>query len=263
MSTIGLRLVDGGSSVEVELDELTTAHRSEIEYQLMLAGATTTSRGLRLTAFAFRRTAPRLARLLRRTEAQVEWDPGVEGLLRTQLDEIRARRSAEITPSLAPEEVETAVRFTGRFTRDLTERQQQNLGRLLATTHGANFSVPGAGKTTTLLAAYEALRGRGVVDRLLVVAPKNAFVSWDDELAECYDAGSVPTLYRASGGRRGVAAGLASDPEIVLVTYQLLPNVIEIVKAWARRHNTHVTLDESHRTKAGYSVLYARPLLSG
>ena len=49
------------------------------------------------------------------------------------------------------------------------------------------------------------------------------------------------------------SAGLDSDPEIVLVTYQLLPNVIEVIKAWARRHRIHVALDESHRTKAGYS----------
>ena len=247
--------------MEIELDELTTAQRGEIEYLLMQAGGTITVRGLRLDAFPFRRAAPDLASLFRQTGAEVRWDPGVEGLLLTQLNEIRARRSAASTRPFTPDEVETAVRATGRFARILTDRQLANLGRLLASTHGANFSVPGAGKTTTLLAVYEALRGRTAVDRLLVVAPKNAFVSWDDEVAECYIDGSVQGVTRATGGQRGVMAALDADPEIVLITYQLLPNVIEVVKAWARRHNTHVTLDESHRAKAGYSGVYASAAL--
>lgn len=257
MSTIALRLVDSGASVEIELLDLSTAHRSEIEYQLMMAGGTTSARGLRLPAFAFRRAAPDLAGVLRRSGADVQWDSGVEVLLLTQLDEIRARRSGASAATHAPDAVEAAVRATGRFVRPLTDEQRANLGRLLAITHGANFSVPGAGKTATLLATYEALRGRHAVNRLLVVAPKNAFVSWDDEIIECYADGEAPLLRRATGGRRGVAAALDADPEVVLVTYQLLPNVIDIVKAWARRHNAHVVLDESHRAKAGYSGVYS------
>ena len=257
MSTISLRLVDSAATVEIELLDLSTAHRSEIEYQLMLAGGTTSARGLRLPAFAFRRAAPDLAGLLRRTGAEVHWDGGVETLLYTQLAELRARQAAETAAPLTPGEVEAAVRVTGRFVRPLTDQQRTNLGQLLAITHGANFSVPGAGKTATVLATYEALRGRNAVGRLLVVAPKNAFVSWDDEVSECYREETAPLVRRATGGRRGVIAALDADPEVVLVTYQLLPNVIDLVKEWARRHNTHVVLDESHRAKAGYSGVYS------
>lgn len=252
MSTISLRLANDGVTVEIELSDLTTAQRSEIEYQLMLSGATRTAGSLHLGSFAFRRAAPELAPLLRRSGADVRWDPGVEGLLVTQLDEIRARRSAQDARMFSPDEVDAAVRASGRFSRPLTHRQQADLGRLLTLPHGANFSVPGAGKTTTLLATYEAMRGQERVDRLLVIAPKNAFVSWDEEMAACYE-GDPPVLIRAVGGRAGVAAVLGRDPEIVLVTYQLLPNVIDVVKDWARRHAVHVVLDESHRTKAGYA----------
>lgn len=260
MSTISLRLANDGVTVEIALTDLTTAQRSEIEYQLMLAGATRSSAGLHVDSFAFRRAAPEMAPLLRRTGAEVVWDAGVEALLVTQLEEIRARRSAESAHPLRTEEVEAAVRATGRFTRPLTGRQQTNLGRLLALPHGANFSVPGAGKTATLLATYEAFRGYERVDRLLVVAPKNAFVSWDDEVAACYEH-EAPNLIRAVGGRAGVAAALTRNPEIVLVTYQLLPNVIDLVKSWARRHHVHVVLDESHRTKAGYAGVTASTAL--
>lgn len=262
MSTISLRLVDGGATVEIELVDLSTAERGEIDYQLRLAGAATSALGLRLEAFAFRRAAPDLAPLLRRTGAETTFDPGVEQLLLTQLNEIRARRSAETAVPLSPAEVEQAVRSTGRFTRVLTDQQQDNLGQLLVLGHGANFSVPGAGKTATLLAEYEAMRGQALVDRLLIVAPKNAFLSWDDELDVCYANDDRPLATRASGGRQGVALTLGADPEIVLVTYQTLPNVIDLISTWARHHHTHVVLDESHRAKAGYNGVYATAALA-
>lgn len=263
MASITLRLIEGESTVAVELEDVNTAARSELEYALMLAGGAVSGGGFTVSAFAFRRSSIELATLIRRSGADVRIEDGVDRLLRTQLDEIRARRAAEdgLEP-LSADEVETAVRATGRFTRNLNDRQLINLGRLLVLTHGANFSVPGAGKTATLLALYEACRRDDTANRLLVVGPKNAFLSWEQEIDECYaEVASRPGVARMTGGRRGVVAGLLNDPEIVLITYQLLPNVIDLVKAWARRHRTHITLDESHRAKAGLSGVYAAAAL--
>jgi hypothetical protein len=178
MAEISLRLVDGGSEVEIALTEVTPGAQGELEYALMQAGGTITGGCLRISAFRFRRDGRGIAALLQRSGADITMDTKVERLLRLQLDEIRARQAAEtsLTP-LDPAAVEAAVTATGRFGRSLTDRQLRNLGRLLALRHGANFSVPGAGKTATLLAIFEALRGLDEVDRLLVVAPKNAFLS--------------------------------------------------------------------------------------
>jgi SNF2 family DNA or RNA helicase len=263
MAEISLRLVDGGMAVEAELVGVSPGAQSELEYALMQAGGTFGGRGIRISAFRFRRGGRGLATLLRRTGAEIRMDAAVEDLLRLQLEEIQARRAAETDLAvLQDNDVESAVRSTGRFSRNLTDRQIQNLGRLLALRHGANFSVPGAGKTTTLLAIFESLRGRRLVDRLLVVAPKNAFLSWEQEVAECYRGHQAPNMARLSGGRRGVAnALLADDAEILLITYQLLPNVIDLVRTWARRHQAHVALDESHRAKAGYSGVYSSAAL--
>ncbi len=263
MAEISLRLIDGGSEVEIALTEVTPGAQGELEYALMHAGGTITGGGLRISAFRFRRDGRGIAALLQRSGADITMDTEVERLLRLQLDEIRARQAAEtsLTP-LDPAAVEAAVTATGRFGRPLTDRQLRNLGRLLALRHGANFSVPGAGKTATLLAIFEALRGLDEVDRLLVVAPKNAFLSWEQEIIECYIPGHVPAVARLTGGRRGVAAALlADDAEIYLITYQLLPNVVDLVGTWAARHRTHVALDESHRAKAGYSGVYSTAAL--
>lgn len=258
MPTVVLRLRDGGRQVQLELVEVEGGAALELEHTLLLNGATAHAGGFTLPTLAFRRNATDLARLLRRVPASVSFDEGVEALLRTQLAELAARRQAERElQALTAEQVTERVNATGRFRRTLTDRQVDNLTKLLALPHGANFSVPGAGKTSTLLALYEARRGEQGIDRLLVVAPKNAFISWEEELEECFWEGDRPILRRLTGGLAGVTRALDEDPEIALITYQLLVNVADRVKTWAARHHTHVALDESHRIKAGYAAVTA------
>jgi SNF2 family DNA or RNA helicase len=262
MSAVALRLRDTGRTVEVEFEDPGDVALTQARHALASLDAERCANGFLLPAHAFRRGAVTLARALRMVGAEVEFDEGVEAILRTQLEEIEARRSAETElEPLSPEDTLGAVMVTGRFRREPNERQIENLGRLIALRHGANFSVPGAGKTSTLLALYEALRGRDVADRLLVVAPKNAFVAWEDELALCYREEGRPTLCRLQGGGAGVAAALADDPEIALITYQLLPNVEDVVKMWAAAHRTQVALDESHRVKSGHTAVTAAAAL--
>ena len=52
----------------------------------------------------------------------------------------------------------------------------------------ANFSVPGSGKTASVLGTFAYLRERDLVDRIIVLSPKNAFGSWRDEWAACFGA---------------------------------------------------------------------------
>lgn len=262
MAAVALRLRDMGRTVEVQFEDPADVALAQARHTLVSLDAERHANGFVLPVHAFRRGAVTLARALRAAGAEVEFDDGVEAILRTQLEEIEARRAAdtELEP-LSPEGVVDAVKTSGRFRREPNQRQIENIGRLITLRHGANFSVPGAGKTSTLLALYEALRARGIVDRLLVVAPKNAFVAWEDELQLCYREEECPVLRRMQGGAAGVAAALASGPEIALITYQLLPNVEDIVKAWAAGHRTQVALDESHRVKSGHAAVTAAAAL--
>jgi hypothetical protein len=177
VSGVRVALRDGGRLVQLTLGDASGGARSELEHTLLVGGAQPVDGGFRLPALAFRRGAVEIARLLRRLDVEIDLDVGVEALLRTQLEEIADRRQAETTRrGLSREEVEALVGGDKRFDRSLTERQIDNLKRLLALRHGANFSVPGAGKTTTLLAVYESVRHRDRIEQLLVVAPKNAFI---------------------------------------------------------------------------------------
>jgi len=261
-SLVRLSVVPDGAEVRITSDTIGTGLRGELTQLLIAHGGVPESDGFRLPILGFRRCAVDLAAILRSTGARVEYDEGAERLLRLHLAEIRARREAEAdTTGLAPEYVQQLVYASGRFVRVLTPQQVRDLARLLRLAHGANFSVPGAGKTTSLLAIYEVSRHRGQVVQLLLVAPKNAFLSWETEIEKCFRASSRPTTTRLTGGRDGVSAAISLSPEIALITYQLLPNVDNVIRSWIQGAPTHVVLDESHRIKGGYGGLLARTAL--
>jgi hypothetical protein len=146
------------------------------------------------------------------------------------------------------------------FERPLSAQQLRNVGRIAALPAAATFSVPGAGKTTEALAWFFLQAEPG--DRLLVVAPKNAFATWDEQLAECAPSLARP-FARLRGGPPRIGPMLADDPRFMLITYQQLARarVTDMVAAHVAQHRCHVFLDESHRIKAGVSAASARAVL--
>ena len=132
-----------------------------------------------------------------------------------------------------------------RFARALKDFQVRDLSRLAALYHGANFSVPGAGKTCVAYAVYEASRVSDRVDRLLVVAPLSAFDSWLEEASRCMEP--VPRIHRLTDGRA------PADTEVLLINYQRLASRFERVAEWVSEGRAMVILDEAHRMKRGRS----------
>lgn len=236
---------------------------TDIASLLLSYDATPKGRGFRLSRFSLYLLAQDLGHLMLRHNLDAEYDPQVRELLEVHVREIRAREDAETDRRhLSNEETLSLVQRSNRFGRRLTSEQIRDLGRLLKIAHGANFSVPGSGKTATLYGCYEALRGSDSIDQLLVVAPKNAFLSWEQESEDCYpDVKNRPSIARLAGGAVKAATALSADPEIALITYQFLPNVLELVKSWAGRLRTQVVLDESHRIKSGMGGVYAHAAL--
>lgn len=143
------------------------------------------------------------------------------------------------------------------FARALKSHQVRNIRRLAALRAAATFSVPGAGKTTEALATFAYRRELG--DRLLVIAPKNAFVAWDEQLRECFP-GESREFVRLRGAN--IARALQEDPPYMLVSYQQVPRSRELITQHLARHRVHLFLDESHRIKAGAARLTANAVLS-
>jgi SNF2 family DNA or RNA helicase len=155
------------------------------------------------------------------------------------------------------EELRAYLRGVG-FARELTPMQVRNVCKMAALPAAATFSVPGAGKTTEALAFF--LYKARSQERLLVIAPKNAFAAWDEQTADC-----VPSLnaefVRLRGGRDKIEKLLAADPFFMLISYQQLTRVGDLIAAHLARRKSFVYLDESHRIKSGTAKQTARAVL--
>lgn len=148
---------------------------------------------------------------------------------------------------------------TAGFKRELTDKQIRNIHKIIQYASSATFSVPGAGKTTEAL-AYFSLR-RTEATYLLVIAPKNAFAAWEEQVSEC-----LPELKnevcRLTGGLANIGRLLKKPSRILLVTYQQIPTVIELLGSFMNEHHTMIFLDESHRMKRGTAGVIGKAILS-
>ncbi|WP_321974033.1 DEAD/DEAH box helicase [Paratractidigestivibacter sp.] len=142
--------------------------------------------------------------------------------------------------------------------RKLVDRQMRDAFFLASMARAGNFSVPGSGKTATVLGAFAFLAERGLVDRLMVVCPKNAFDSWRTEWRACF--GSKRPLSCFSTQDAGYAGLGRADKQryirtgigganLILVNYEASMNVADdLAKVAADR--TLLVFDEVHRVKA-------------
>lgn len=169
-------------------------------------------------------------------------------------EEVRSARQAKGTllVQLSSEEIEQRL-IELRFTRSLKRFQIRDLQRLLALPNGANFSVPGAGKTTVTLALHLLARSRG--QHLLIIAPKAAFPAWRGIVSECMapDAphgGAEPFTF-LDGSEQENDALLRSGKTRFVISYDLMVRQQQIVANYLARQAVHLVLDEAHRMKAG------------
>jgi SNF2 family DNA or RNA helicase len=163
------------------------------------------------------------------------------------------KRNAQV--QITAEDIDQRLQAIGFTKRELKPFQKRDLARLLAVSSGANFSVPGAGKTTVTFALHLLTQQPG--QHLLVVAPKNAFVAWQDVVLDCIDApagnDNAEPFTVLTSGSEAIASLLESGATRFLITYDQLIRIPSIVIAYLSRRAVHLVLDESHRMKAGMS----------
>ncbi len=81
---------------------------------------------------------------------------------------------------------EFALFVNNNIPRKLKEHQLKAAFHLYSVGNGANFSVPGSGKTTAILSVYEKLKSEGKVNLLFVVGPPACFGPWRTEFKETF-----------------------------------------------------------------------------
>lgn len=169
-------------------------------------------------------------------------------------EEVRAARAARdtLTLTISEGEIVTRLNSTG-FVRDLTAFQIRDLRCLLALRHGANFSVPGAGKTTVTFALHLLTRKPGL--HFFVVCPRSALAAWKGVIGECLAADATAETREAFTVLDGSAGEndelLRGGATRFVMSYDLMIRQGDMLSAYFARQPVHLVLDEAHRMKAG------------
>lgn len=154
----------------------------------------------------------------------------------------------------AGDSVEFLTYLANHVPRKLKEHQLKAALHLLAVGNGANFSVPGSGKTTVVLAVYSWLKSRGLVDALFVVGPPSCFGPWRAE----YEAvlGSEPKVALLAGGniddrRSAYVVGQRDLCDLYLTSFQTLQRDWERVRILFSEAGARFffVVDEAHYIK--------------
>ncbi|MBV6552296.1 DEAD/DEAH box helicase [Acinetobacter soli] len=181
-----------------------------------------------------------------------------EKLLRNSKTAIDRYSKAVNTQIISSLDIKQGLEAIG-FVRNLSDKQMRNISKIAGLSAAATFSVPGAGKTTEALAFFF-YRAR-LNESLLVIAPKNAFAAWDEQLLDCVPS-TTSQFVRLRGGRERIEKTLSENPRFMLISYQQLSRVSDLIAAYCAKNPTYIFLDESHRIKSGIGKQTARAVLS-
>ena len=135
--------------------------------------------------------------------------------------------------------------------RNLKEYQLTSCYHLFCSESAANFSVPGSGKTSVVLAYYEKLKIENKVDGILLIGPKNCFYSWNTEFLETL--GRNPKLsilgkdIKLSERIHIYKNSLKS--EIYAFHFMTVSRDIEYLKDFASKNRFLLVIDEAHNIK--------------
>jgi len=133
------------------------------------------------------------------------------------------------------------------FKRKLLDFQKQSVEHLLAVNNGANFSVPGSGKTTMTYAAISKWLEDGIVEKIMVIGPIASFVPWEEEFVGCFEK-SARTL-RIKGDIAEILENIGDSYDLFLLHYQTSNSKRMELMNFLKKYKTVLIVDESHRIK--------------
>lgn len=184
----------------------------------------------------------------------------------TELKAAASARNRSVV-SIPEEQIEASLREKGFTKRDLRRFQIRDISRLISIPNGANFSVPGAGKTTVTFATH--LLTAEENEKMLVICPKAAFTAWNEIIDECINVADGWTLPSISfinlsqfDDRQVLELYGTRENRFFYTNYENFVARKEVFSYLISTYPTHLVLDESHRMKAGQLSQRGAALLS-
>lgn len=147
--------------------------------------------------------------------------------------------------------------------RPLRDAQLQSAYHLINVKRTMNFSVPGSGKTASVLGAYTYLLEKKEVNKLIVIGPLNCFKSWKDEYKSVIKNTQKFDVYDSrNDSSSDINTILDNDYHkfsVILINYETLPQILKTVKKFINS-NSLIVFDEIHRVKR-IDGLYANAVI--
>ena len=140
------------------------------------------------------------------------------------------------------------IELPSSFKRELKPYQKESVEHILGIGNAANFSVPGAGKTTIAYAAISKWLEEGIVEKILVIGPTSSFVPWEEEYQECF--GKSVKSRRLRGKIVEDFSNIGHAYDLFLMHFSTAMNKILEIREFLQKFKTVLIIDESHNIKS-------------
>ncbi|MDK1346389.1 DEAD/DEAH box helicase [Streptomyces sp. 378] len=145
--------------------------------------------------------------------------------------------------------------------RKLRQHQRVGVAHALTAINVGNFSVPGAGKTTTTLATAVTHLQTGTIDLLVVVGPLACFDPWEKETRIAVGSLIKARRVRGSARQRQAIYQQTKPRDLLLLSYPTAAADQLTLLDLFKRHNVMLIVDESHRVKRFKGGVWAPALV--
>lgn len=142
------------------------------------------------------------------------------------------------------------------FSRQLRDKQMWDSFFMCTMKKSSNFSVPGSGKTASVLGVYAYLQAKGLVKRIVMVGPKNSFGSWVDEFKACFGVKQQVQLfsiqdpnYHSTKEKQQAILYDTGNKNLLLFNYESLGTYLDKIEKLIDAE-TLLVFDEVHKVKA-------------
>ncbi|MCP9957281.1 SNF2-related protein [Streptomyces sudanensis] len=145
--------------------------------------------------------------------------------------------------------------------RKLRPHQRIGVAHALTAINVGNFSVPGAGKTTTTLAAAVTHLQARTVNLVVVVGPLACFDPWEKETRAAVGSLIRTRRVRGTSRQRQVIYQQVRDNDLLLLSYPTAAADQMLLLDLFSHHDVMLIVDESHRVKRFRGGVWAPALV--